>query len=344
MEKERIIRISRRSGIKPWQNVLIKVGFIVFALLVCGLLSTIVAPGSFIDFYYYAINGTFGSTKKIVNLLWETGILFIIALALAPAFKMKFWNIGGEGQVLMGALGALIGMKFIAPFVPNAVALVLEFALAAIFAALWSVIPTFFKARFNTNETLFTLMMNYIAMGIVAACVLAWATSGSSALGIVNQANQEGWLPYVSSLKNSYIYNIIMIVVAAGVIWAYLKFSQHGYELSVVGGSRETAKYVGINVRSVMIRTMLLTGGICGLAGFLLVAGSSHSISSTLVGGRGFTAVLVSWLGNFSVPLMAIYSFLVSFVSTGSSNAAGWIGYSSTISNVLTAIFFILVI
>ena len=344
MEKERIIRISRRPEMKLWKKILLKVGFVIFALLVCGILSSIVKPGSFGLFYEYTFNGTFYSGKTVVKLLWETALLFIIAVALTPAFKMKFWNIGAEGQVLMGALGALIALKFIAPHVPNFIAIIIEIVMAVSFAAIWSFIPAFFKARFNTNETLFTLMMNYIAMGIVASCVIAWSTSGSNVLGIINNVKREGWLPFVGELGNSYLINIIIVVVLAGIVWAYLKFSQHGYELSVVGGSMNTAKYVGINVRYVIIRTMIVSGALCGVAGFLLVAGSSHTITSSIVGGRGFTAILVAWLGDFSIPLIAIYAFLVAFVSIGSSNAAAWIGYSSTISNVLTGIFFLLIV
>lgn len=344
MEKERIIRMSRRPEMKLWKKILLKVGFVVFALLVCGILSSIVKPGSFDLFYEYTFNGTFYSGKTVVKLLWETALLFIIAVALTPAFKMKFWNIGAEGQVLMGALGALIALKFIAPHVPNFIAIIIEIVMAVSFAAIWSFIPAFFKARFNTNETLFTLMMNYIAMGIVASCVIAWSTSGSNVLGIINNVKREGWLPFVGELGNSYLINIIIVVVLAGIVWAYLKYSQHGYELSVVGGSMNTAKYVGINVRYVIIRTMIVSGALCGVAGFLLVAGSSHTITSSIVGGRGFTAILVAWLGDFSIPLIAIYAFLVAFVSIGSSNAAAWIGYSSTISNVLTGIFFLLIV
>ena len=344
MERERIVRISRRPEMKLWKRIIVKAAFVVFALLVCGILSTIVKPGSFGSFYEYMFNGTFYSAKTIVKLLWETALLFIIAVALTPAFKMKFWNIGAEGQVLMGALGALIALKFIAPHVPNFIAIIIEIIMAVIFAATWSFIPAFFKARFNTNETLFTLMMNYIAMGIVAACVIAWSTSGSNVLGIINGAKHEGWLPLVGSFKNSYLINIIIVAILAGVVWAYLRFSQHGYELSVVGGSTNTAKYVGINVKSVIIRTLIMSGALCGVAGFLIVAGGSHTVTSSIVGGRGFTAILVAWLGNFSIPLIALYAFLVAFVSIGSSNAAAWIGYSSTISNVLTGIFFILII
>ncbi len=341
---ERLIRLSRRTDVKLWQRILVKAGSVVFALLMCGIISSLVSPGSFGLFYKYMIDGTFFNGKIILNLFWQTALLFIIALAITPAFKMKFWNIGAEGQCLMGGLGSLIILKFVAPFVPNFVAIVLELLLAIIFAAIWGVIPAIFKAYFKTNETLFTLMMNYIAMGLVAACVIAWSTSGSAVLGIINNSGHEGWLPFVESIGNSYLINVIIIIVVSIAVWLYLRFSKHGYELSVVGGSRKTAKYVGINVKSVVIRTLLLSGGLCGVAGFLMVVGASHTISENLINGRGFTAILISWLGGFSVPLMAIYSFLVTFMSIGSSNAAAWIGYSSTVSNVLTGIFFLLII
>ena len=343
-EYERFLRISRRTDVKLWQKIVIKVGFILFAFLMCGIISSFVSPGSFGLFYKYMFDGTFYNGKIFLNLLWQTLLLFLIALAITPAFKMKFWNIGAEGQCLMGGLGALIVLKFIAPHIPNFLAIILELILAVIFAAIWGVIPAIFKAYFKTNETLFTLMMNYIAMGLVAACVIAWSTSGSAVLGIINNRDHEGWLPFVGSIGTSYLINIIIIVLVSVALWAYLRFSKHGYELSVVGGSRKTAKYVGINVKSVIIRTMILSGALCGLAGFLMVAGASHTISESLVGGRGFTAILISWLGGFSVPMMALYSFLVTFVSVGGSNAAAWIGYSSTVSNVLTGLFFLLVI
>ena len=342
--KERIIRISRRTDLKLWQKILIKVGFILFAFLFSGILSTLVAPGSFLDFYQYMFEGTFYNEKIFMNLLWQTALLFIIGVAITPSFKMKFWNIGAEGQCLMGGLGALIAMKFIAPHIPGFFAVFFELMFAIIFAAIWAVIPAIFKAFMNTNETLFTLMMNYIAMGIVAALVMAWSTSGSNVLGIVNATDHEGWLRFVGDFGNSYIINIIFIVIVAIAIHLYLRYSKHGYELSVVGGSRDTAKYVGINVKSVIIRSLILSGSVCGVAGFLMVAGASHTISNTLVNGRGFTAILVSWLGGFSVPMIALYSFLISFVSIGSSNSAAWIGYSSTVGQVLSGFFFLVVI
>ena len=343
--REKAIRISRRTDVKLWQRIIIIGASIVFAFLLCGIISNIAAPGSFIKYYEYVFKGTFSTPRIFVTLLWNVAIMLLVAVALAPVFKMRFWNIGAEGQCLMGALGAIIGLMFIAPHVPSVLAIIIEILLAVLFAALWAAIPAIFKAFFNTNETLFTLMMNYIATGIVASFIIFNQTKGKSGTIVPqNTGTRAGWIPYIDFFNNSYIFNIIIIVLVAAVIWAYLRFSKHGYELSVVGGSRNTARYVGINVKKVIIRTAVLSGVVCGIAGFLLVAGGSHTITTTIVGGRGFTAILVAWAGNFNVPLMLFYSFLITFISSGSSTASSALPYSGAISDVATAVFFVVTI
>lgn len=343
--REKLIRISRRTDVKLWQRIVIIGASILFAFLLIGLISNIAAPGSFVKFYQYMFKGTFSTPRIFMTLLWNIGLMLLVAVALAPVFKMRFWNIGAEGQCLMGALGAVIGLMFIAPHVPTFLAIIIEFLLAVLFAAIWAAIPAIFKAFLNTNETLFTLMMNYIATGIVASFIIFNQTPGrSGTIDPLNSATKAGWMPQIQFFHNSYVYNIIIIALVAVVIWGYLRFSKHGYELSVVGGSQNTARYVGINVKKVIIRTVVLSGIVCGIVGFLLVAGGSHTISTAIVSGRGFTAILVAWAGNFSVPLMLFYSFLITFVSSGSSTASSALPYSNAISEVATAVFFVITI
>jgi simple sugar transport system permease protein len=255
---------------------------------------------------------------------------------------MKFWNIGAEGQVLMGCFGAAIVMKFIAPYIPNFLALFLMLALALIFAAAWAAIPAIFKAFFNTNETLFTLMMNYIAIGLVAAFSLKFKATGSTALGVLNASTHAGWMPEI--FGSSYLIGIFVIINLVVALWFYLKYSKHGYEIAVLNGSVRTAEYVGINVKVVTIRTMILCGAVCGIAGFLLVSGSSHTVSETVVGGRGFTAVMISWLGHFNPLEMVLYSVLNAIITVGSSNAAANLQYSGEVANVLSGLFFLLIL
>ena len=339
--KERIIRISRRASIQTWQKCVITGGAILIAFLLFGIVSAIAAPGTFLEFYQLFFEGPFVSGTSFLAVVWDAALLFLIAVALTPVFKMKFWNIGAEGQCLMGGLGAMIGLYFIAPHVPLFVALIVELLLAIIFAVIWAVIPGIFKAFFNTNETLFTLMMNYVAAAIVWAFVLLNTNTATGTINELWPSEHYGWVPIIESLNNSYIANIVIVVLVAVTIWVYLRFSKHGYELSVVGGSQNTARYVGINVKKVVIRTVILTGVICGFVGFLVVPGSAHTITPDSLGGRGFTAILICWISNFSVPLMAFYSFLINFVSTGCKDASKWLPYSDKLGNICVALMFV---
>ena len=354
---EPFIRISRKSDIKPWLKIVIKISAILGALLLCGIISNIIAPGSFFTFFENVFIKNFASTRrgvttfslqKTINLLWSTAILFLISLAVTPAFKMKFWNIGGEGQVLMGAFGALIIMKFVAPSINNNfISIILMLIVSVIFGAIWAFIPALLKVLFNTNETLFTLMLNYVAMAIVGFASYQWRATGTTSIGIVNSDTKLGWLPSITLWDGKaydYIIGIFIVIGIAVFLWAYLKYFKQGYELSVVGGSRNTAKYAGININKVVIRTMIISGILVGICGWLLVSGSAHSINEDLVGGQGFTGVLVSWLGPFSPLEMAGYSFLVSFVSKGCDNASSVIGYSSFVGEILVALVFFFII
>ena len=186
-----------------------------------------------------------------------------------------------------------------------------------------------------------------VAMAIVGFASYQWRATGTTSIGIVNSDTKLGWLPSITLWDGKaydYIIGIFIVIGIAVFLWAYLKYFKQGYELSVVGGSRNTAKYAGININKVVIRTMIISGILAGICGWLLVSGSAHSINEDLVGGQGFTGVLVSWLGHFSPLEMAGYSFLVSFVSKGCDNASSVIGYSSFVGEILVALVFFFII
>lgn len=144
---------------------------------------------------------------------------------------------------------------------------------------IWALIPAFFKAQYNTNETLFTLMMNYVAIQLVAYFVIRWEVpKGSGKIGIINQTTRAGWLPVLG--EHDYLLNILIVLALTVFMSIYLKYSKHGYEISVVGESVNTARYIGINVKKVILRTMALSGAVCGIAGLLLVGGTDHTITN----------------------------------------------------------------
>ena len=338
VKKEPLVHLTRLPDPKARHYWISKLVSVVVALLICALITNAMEPGSFGKFFVYLNTGIFSSKLQILRLFQDTAILLLIALALTPAFKMKFWNIGAEGQVLIGALGATIVMKFMAGSMPNALLIFVCLAFALVFSIVWAVIPAIFKAFFNTNETLFTLMMNYLATGLVAYFVFVWVPNGSAVLGIVNPDTEAGWLPKL--FGQDYLINIIVVALITVFIFVYLKFSKHGYELTVVGESQNTARYVGINVKKTIIRTLILSGAVCGLTGFLLVNGTSHTLNADLVGGRGFTGILVAWLGHFNPLEMIFTAFLVAYVTLGGSYAGDVLKFGYAYSKVLIGIFF----
>ena len=286
-----LVHISKRAAL-PWYGAWgIRAAAIVLALVVCSVVTTVFTGEDPIAVYAAMFEGAFGTARRTWVLLQNLAILLCISLAVTPAFKMRFWNIGAEGQVLAGALAVAACMILIGDSVPNWLLIVIMAAAGIAAGAIWAFIPAFFKARWNTNETLFTLMMNYVATQLVAYFIIIWEVpKGAGKVGIINQSTMAGWLPQIGS--NKYLLNILIVAVITVLMYVYLRYSKHGYEISVVGESERTARYVGIKVERVIMRTLLLSGAICGVAGLLLVAGTDHTITTTLAGGRGFTAVM----------------------------------------------------
>ena len=342
-KKEPFFHIVKRDALPWYQAVGIRAVAIVLALVLCGILTTITTGIDPIEVYKSIFTGAFGTERKTWITLQNLSILLLIALALTPAFKMKFWNIGGEGQVLIGGLAAGACMICLGDKLPNGV-LILVMVLASIAAgAFWGFVPAFFKAKWNTNETLSTLMMNYIATQLVAFYTIVWEVpKGSGKIGIINQNSNAGWLPQIFGSK--YLLSIVVAVVVTLLMYIYLNYSKQGYEISVVGESENTAKYVGIKVEKVIVRTMLLSGAVCGLVGLLLVGGINHTITTTIAGGQGFTGGLVSWMSKFNPLTMVFSSFLIIFMDRGAGEISTAFGLNHSYADILTGIILFFII
>lgn len=328
----------------PYRTVwTIRLLAVVLALLVCAIVTMLLTSDNPIQIYAAIIRGTFGSARKTWITFQNVAVLLIISLALTPAFRMRFWNIGGEGQILMGGLAAAACMICLGDQLPNVAVIVLMFVTSLLAGAFWGLIPAFCKAKWNTNETLSTLMMNYIATQSVAFFIVVWEKpKGSGQIGIINQNNQAGWLPQIAGSK--YLLPILLALIVTIGVHIYLKFSKHGYEICVVGESEQTARYVGMKVEKVIIRTMLVSGALCGLAGLLLVGGINHTITTTITGGQGFTAVLVSWLAQFNPFTMILTSFLIIFLNRGASEISTAFGLNQSFADILTGIILFFII
>lgn len=338
-----LVHIVKRGNL-PWYAAWgIRLLAIVLALVACALVTTVTTGENPIQVYAAMIDGAFGTARKTWITFQNMSVLLCISLAVTPAFRMRFWNIGAEGQTLAGCLATAACMILLADKLPNWL-LICTMVLSAIAAgALWGLIPAIFKAKWNTNETLFTLMMNYVATQLVAYFVILWEVpKGAGKIGIINQSSELGWLPQLFSSK--YLLSIVVVAIVTILMYLYLNYSKQGYEIAVVGESERTARYVGIKVEKVIIRTMAISGAVCGLAGLLLVGGINHTVTTTIVSGRGFTAVMVSWLAKFDPIIMIFTSLLLVFLERGAGEISTDFGLNQSFSDIITGIILFFII
>ena len=337
-----LVHIVKRAAL-PWYGAWgIRALAILLALVACALVTTVTTGENPIAVYAAMIDGAFGTARKTWITFQNVAILLCISLAVTPAFRMRFWNIGAEGQTLIGCLATASCMILLADKVPNWLLICVMIVASIVAGAVWGMIPAIFKAKWNTNETLFTLMMNYVATQLVAFFVIYWEVpKGAGKIGIINQSSELGWLP---QLGNKYLLSIVVVAVVTVLMYLYLNYSKHGYEIAVVGESERTARYVGIKVEKVIIRTMVVSGAVCGLAGLLLVGGINHTVTTTIVSGRGFTAVMVSWLAKFNPIFMVFTSLLLVFLERGAGEIATDFGLNHSFGDILTGIILFFII
>ena len=341
--KEPLIRITKRDNMPFWMRMCIRVGAVLIALLISDIFITASADGrgGFFEFFGSLFSGAFGSERRIWLLLQNTALLLLVALALVVSFKMKFWNLGGNGQVLMGCLAAAMVMVYSDGALPNGVLWLFMFLAAVAAGAVWALIPAVFKAFFNTNESLFTLMMNYIAMYLVAYFIVVWNPGGTGAMAPMT----EYAFTLGSGQAGKSLLPIIVAVLVTAFIFCYLRFFKHGYEISVVGESKNTARYAGINVKKVVIRTLAFSGALCGLVGFLLVACINQMVSTTMDGNMGFTGIMVAWMGKFNPLIMAGVAFFIIFLSRGMAQVCTDFGFTSTsLSDIVVGLIYFFLI
>ncbi len=340
--KEPLFHIVKRDSISWWKSWLIRLAAIAAALILCSVITVLLTGLNPMKVWGSLISGAVGTTRRRWMLLQGTAILLCISLAVTPAFRMRFWNTGAEGQVLAGGMAAAACM-LLGGNLPGIILYPLIIVSSILAGAVWGVIPAIFKAKWNTNETLFTLMMNYVAMKIVDYFSQLWAVpKGSGKIGVINSSTNAGWLPAL--FGQTYLLNILIVVGITIFITVYMRFSKHGYEISVVGESENTARYIGINVKKVIIRTMILSGALCGVAGFLLVSGTDHTIASETVGGQGFTAIMVSWIAKFDPVVMVVVSALIVFLTRGAGEISTTLGLNKSFSDILTGIIILFII
>lgn len=334
-KKEPFFHVVKRDALPWYQSVGIRAVAIILALIVCGIVTTLTTGINPVEVYQSVFSGAFGTARKTWITLQNMSVLLLIALALTPAFKMKFWNIGAEGQIMVGGIAATYFALYWYDKLPKP-ALLIVMAVASILAGgIWGLVPAFCKARWGTNETLFTLMLNYIAIGIEAYLQNGpWKDPSGTGFPIIAMFDQKARLPKVGGVHIGWI---IVLALTVG-MFIYMKYSKHGYEISVVGESQRTARYAGMNVGKIIMRTMFLSGAIAGLMGFLVVSGADYTLNNGTSGGVGFTAIIVAWLAHLNPFAMVLIAGLLAVLTKGSNTIQTNFKIPASAADVLSAI------
>lgn len=340
VHKEPVLRIAKRDGLPHWKGWLIRVAAVVLALILSGAFIYAITRLNPVQVYEAMFEGAFGSSRRSWVTIRDAMMLLCIGIGLAPAFKMKFWNIGAEGQIIMGAIFATYFGVFHGDW-PKAVLLPVMFLAGIVGGGLWGAIPAFFKTRFGTNETLLTLMLNYIALYLIMFLREGpWRDPSNMAFPQIATIGENARLGEVFGVHAGWIVALVLVVL----VFVYMKYTKHGYEISVVGESQNTARYAGMNVSKIVLRTMFISGAICGLAGMVQVSGNTYNLSDGIAGGVGFTAIIVAWLARLNPFVIVVITALFSILEKGSSVMQSAFGLSSAVSDILQGIILFVVL
>ncbi|MEG0157302.1 MAG: ABC transporter permease, partial [Anaerovoracaceae bacterium] len=301
-----MIKITKKADLPKRQELIIQVLAIVLALIFAGLVIWVMGFNP-VKVYGNIINGSVGSEIKIKQTIIKAIPLIIASMGILIAFKMKFWNIGGEGQIMMGAFGATFVALNLPPSFPSPLALLLMALAGMLCGGIWAFIPAFFKAKFGTNETIFTLMLNYIAIKFVTYLQCGpWRAAESQGFPKIENFTPNEVLPNLFGVHIGWLIAVIVVVL----VYFFMNHTKRGYEIAVVGESMETARYAGMNIKAIIITAMIASGGLCGLAGMIQSSAVAKSLTYGLSANIGFTALITAWLGKLSAPIVAIVCIL----------------------------------
>ncbi|MHB1483761.1 MAG: ABC transporter permease [Saccharofermentanales bacterium] len=329
-----MIRIAKKNDLSSIKANILRVSSIVLALLASGLMLYFMGFNP-LKTFRAMVEGSLGSAYGIKNSINIAIPYLIIALGISVAFSMKYWNIGAEGQLVIGAVFATYVTRVMPPDTNGAVLIIMMAAAGMLGGAIWAVIPGLFKAFSNTNETLFTLMMNYIAIKITLYLrAILWKDPASMGFPKIASIPVQARLPKIFGIHAGWIIAIVVAIL----IFIFLKYTKKGYETKVVGESENTAHYAGMNVKKVLITGVVISGALAGLAGMVKLNGMSYSLSEAIGGGDGFTAIIIAWLSRLSAPVMAIVALLFAAMRQGAMSVELRMGIPSSVTEIIQGV------
>lgn len=331
-----MLSITKRKEMPLLQVVFIKLAAIFLGLVLLGLVLAAMGHNP-LKVYGELVLGAVGSPYRIIETINVMIPLTITALGVLIAFKMKFWNIGAEGQI---AIGAVAG-SYLALFhsgLPKPVLLVGMVVFAMVAGGLWALIPAYFKVRYNSNETLFTLMMNYLAIQLIVFLQFsAWKDPKSFGFAKIAQFSDSAIFPKLLGVHVGWV--VMAFLVFA--IYMLINHTKLGYEICVVGTSKNTAKYAGMDVKATILKTLFLSGAIAGLVGIFQASAINGTLSVQVSGGYGFTAIIIAWLSGMSTLVVPVTAFFFAILTQGANYIQTVFQIPQAVAEVMQAVILI---
>lgn len=317
---------------KGIQRIIVLLLAVAAAMLV-GTVMILLSGANPLEAYYYMLIRPLTSISSIGEVSMYFTPLLLIGIGVSFTFHAKLNNLGGEGQMLMGALGmTIVGI----PPVGNALgalSLPIGFLLAIVFGGIWASIAGFLKVRFGASEIVVTLMLNYIAVQIISYMVFYPLRSGAEP----QSPKIAVTLPKIVSFSRinwGVIIALILVFVYALVI-AKTKF---GFRLRTVGGSAKAAVYSGVSTKKYYFLSMLVSGAFCGLAGAVQISGNTTRLMEGIAADFGFTGIVVAMLGGLNPVGLVIAAFFMALLSAGSVTMQVKTGIPTSFTSVLQAL------
>jgi ABC-type uncharacterized transport system permease subunit len=333
------MRFVKRAEISKTDSFKIRTIAILLSLLVLAIFLLVLKLNP-IDVYAAIIQGSFGSAYTVKQTLIKAIPLIITSLGISIAFKMQFWNIGGEGQILMGALFAsYFAFKF--PQMPKVPLMLIMFTAGVLGGGLWALIAAVLKGKWKTNETIVTLMLNYIALKIITYLQYGpWKDKNAMGFPKMPNFSPNATLPQFFGIHMGWVIAVILVII----VYIFMKYTKKGYEIAVLGESEKTAIYSGIKIKNTMYVAIFLSGALCGISGVIQASAVSRTLTLQVAGGTGFTAIIIAWLAALSAPVIVIVSILFAALLEGASFIQTAFGIPEAAAQLIQAVilFFVL--
>ena len=327
----RIVFEKRQSVSR--QAILLVPVFSFLVSLVLGAILLLISGVNPLAAYAAMARGTFGSVYSLSETLVKAIPLMLTGLGVSIAFRMQFWNIGAEGQLVLGAVAAAWAALFLNGVIPDALLLPVAILAGMLAGACWAGVPAGLKAYLGVDETLTSLMLNYVAILLASHLYYGpWRDPQGYGFPGTAQFPALAWLPRLWGRAH---WGLVFAVIAAALLWFILNRTRWGFELKIIGENKTAAHYLGINIARNVLLALLLSGALSGLAGACEVTGISRRLQQGLSVGYGYTAIIVAWMAQLNPVAVLFVAVLMGALLVGGDQVQMMMGLPASMGLVL---------